>query len=123
MARNPNPYIKQPSVSISFLQNYRIPHTLCPICGNQPVRLTNTTYTTCASHHKFYECPTCMDTRVSDKRENAFYCGLLHPYHLCAIHKIPVVGVTQMNGRCTCVQNPRSIIRQKPVTQWESPFV
>jgi hypothetical protein len=123
MARNPNPYSNPPTVALSFLQNYRVPYLLCPVCGQHPLKVENVPFLTCNSHHQFYKCPTCMDTRVSDIRENIIYCGLLHPYHLCAVHKIPVVGTAQFVTKCTCHLNPRSVTRQREVPNWESPFV
>ena len=123
MSRNPNPYIKVPS-SINFVQNYRVPYRMCPQCGSGILRINNNTHLTCTLGHILHECPTCLDTRISDRRENITYCGLLHPYHLCAIHKIPVVGMVQwQDHRCTCSQNPKSIIRQKEITQWQSAFL
>lgn len=132
MARNPNPYVNMGNTnfqSLSFLQNYRVPYLLCPVCGQPPLQLphdggaSNPFSFTCVSHHNFYKCPTCLDTRVSDRRENVWYCGLLHPYHFCVVHKRPVVGVGQFATKCTCNHNPQSLTRQRLSTQWESPFV
>lgn len=123
MSYHPNPYISQPQVNISFLQNFRVPYLMCPVCGNPPIKLDGVNYLTCQSHHQFHKCPTCFDTRVSDVRENVLYCGLLHPYHLCPIHKKPVMGVSQFGTKCTCGNNPRTLTRQRQIEQWESPFV
>lgn len=129
MARTPNPYINTnpPSGSLSFLQNYRIPYLLCPVCGQPSLQLSDLNSPpgsfTCLSNHIFYKCPTCLDTRVSDRRENIFYCGLLHPYHFCVVHKRPVVGVGQLSTKCTCGNNPQNVTRQRIDTHWESPFV
>jgi len=123
MAHHPNPYL--PSHTLSFLQNYRVPYLLCPVCGQTGLQTPDLPPAafTCLSNHVFYKCPTCLDTRVSDRRENVWYCGLLHPYHFCAIHKRPVVGVGQFATKCTCANNPQSVTRQRQLTQWESPFV
>jgi len=122
MSHHQNPYVSQPN--ITFVQNYRVPYRMCPQCGAQILRINNNSYLTCISGHKFYQCPTCLDTRTSDRRENIIYCGLLHPYHLCTVHNIPVVGVVQWReNKCTCSQNPQSIIRQKEIPQWQSPFL
>jgi len=129
MARNPNPYVNttQPLGSLSFLQNYRVPYLLCPVCGQPPLQLNTPDSPlgsfTCSSNHVFYKCPTCLDTRVSDRRENVWYCGLLHPYHFCVVHKRPVIGVGQFDTKCTCSHNPQTLTRQRLSTQWESPFV
>jgi len=108
---------------IFFFQNYRNPIQTCPECGQPPLKITGIGFLTCPNFHKFYECPTCLDTRISDIKENVFYCGLLHPYHLCPIHNKPVVGTAYMRpGKCTC-QIVKSIIRQDKVSNWDSPFL
>lgn len=131
MSFHPNPYVRQPTQSdqtkaskplISFLQT-RVPHTSCPICGNDTIKVTGTHHFTCQFFHQFHRCPTCLDTRVADIRENVFYCGLMHPYHLCPIHKKPVMGVSQFSMRCTCNNNPSDLTRQRKIESWESPFV
>ena len=122
MSQHPNPYKK--NLTISFVQNYRVPYRMCPQCGAGILRRSDKNNLTCSSGHVFFECPTCLDTRISDRRENILYCGLLHPYHLCKVHEIPVIGVVQWrDNKCTCSQNPQSIIRQKEISQWQSAFL
>lgn len=121
MAQHPNPYVRQPSVT--YLQNYRTPYQLCPVCGETPLRWVNLPFLTCAARHQFYECPTCRDTRVTEQRENIRYCGLFHPYHICEVHQVPVVGTTRVGGRrCTCPAPPAPTTAD---TDWfgSSPFV
>ena len=108
--------------------NYGNSYTQCPMCGLNAQRLIGLPFLTCENHHQFYDCPTCLDTRVSDVKENVYYCGQLHPYHLCAIHNIPVIGPTTFrNDRCTCGKNGQNtvtrVIRQQTISSWDSPFL
>lgn len=131
MSHHPNPYVVGKSASdtesnqrsLAFLQNYRVPYLLCPVCGQTSMALPGVPYYTCLAQHTFYKCPTCLDTRVSDIRENIMYCGLLHPYHLCVVHKKPVMGVAQFATKCTCNYNPQHLTRQREIPNWESPFI
>ena len=127
MSQHPNPYLRQPSVT--YVQTYRTPYRLCPSCGSDPIRLLHVPFLTCASRHEYYECPTCQDTRVVDQRENIRYCGLLHPYHLCDVHHVPVVGTARVGQRCTCQRTsttPQPLLSSSSSSSsppWESPFV
>jgi hypothetical protein len=99
-------------------------YTLCPMCGLQPIRFIGLPYLTCENKHKFYDCPICLDTRVKDKRENIFYCGMYHPYHLCPVHQIPVTGINNfIRKNCTCRQNNTLLLQTNPIKNWESPFM
>ena len=117
----PHPSILQPERH-TFIQNYRVPYRMCPHCGGGLLRIDGVL--TCSAHHLFYECPTCLDTRISDQRENIMYCKLLHPYHICVTHQVPVIGIVHMrHNKCTCNMNPSSIIRKTQVSQWQSAFL
>ena len=121
-----NPY-HHPIPKISDPEMFNIqghPYQMCPSCGQQPLKLAGKHYSTCPAHHTFYECPTCKDTRITDKRENVYYCGLLHPYHVCTVHKKPVIGISRLVQDCTCRGAPKP--RRRPVQftdGWDSPFL
>jgi hypothetical protein len=104
--------------------NYKNSYTQCPLCGSEARRLIGLPFLTCDNRHQFYDCPTCLDTRVSEVKENVYYCAQLHPYHLCSIHHIPVVGPANFRtDRCTCPREVRPILRQAAVPNWDSPFL
>jgi hypothetical protein len=97
----PPPPMHQPQV-VNMVQNRANVYTHCPTCGQNPTMIDHLNWLTCPAFHIFYACPICKDTRVSDKRENIIYCGLLHPYHICAVHNRPVAGTARMTSTCTC---------------------
>lgn len=107
-----------------MIQNRNNPYSMCPSCGQTPMGINNLPFLTCPAYHIFYKCPTCTDTRVSDKKENIYYCGLLHAYHICSVHKTPVIGVARMTSTCTCSKHPQqSIIRKEKIKNWDVPFL
>ena len=127
MSHQPTPTLRLPpspsKTKIFFSQNYRQPITVCPVCHQHPSRINGLPFLICPNQHQFYECPTCLDTRITEIRENVLYCGLLHPYHLCTVHQVPVVGTAYMRpGKCSC-QPIKSIIRQEKLKNWDSPFL
>jgi len=126
MNKNMNPYIDADR-KLLFFQNYQNPCVSCPQCGGKAIRMVGIPFLFCEGDkkHQFYECPTCFDTRVSDIKENAYYCGLSHSYTLCPIHESPVAGVFNMTAypRCICPKKAPGLIRQKQITQWDSPFL
>lgn len=77
-------------------------YNLCPKCGRSPIKVNKNSSLTCKGGHYFYQCPTCFDTRVSDHRDEVYYCGQMHPYHVCPLHRIPVPGIYRMSQNCTC---------------------
>lgn len=114
-----------PDTKLYSYDNFHNSFTQCPMCGMAPVRLMNQPHLTCDNGHIFYDCPVCMDTRISDVRENVFYCAQLHAYHLCAVHQYPVVGpASYHSNRCTCARNQpvKQILRTTPNNDWSSPF-
>ena len=107
-------------------QNFNTPYPNCPECGQEAIRMMGIPYLFCPAKHSFYECPTCTDTRVVERKENIIYCGLLHPYHICPIHRIPVVGISSYRyDKCTCMKNAeaRQVLRSKPISNWDSPYM
>lgn len=110
-----------------LFQDSQTPSTNCPHCGQEQVRIKGIPYLTCTNQyqpHKFYDCPVCLDTRISEIRENVYYCGLHHPYHLCPIHHTPVIGPSTFRiDVCTCSNNHSSVLTTSTVQDWKVPFL
>lgn len=95
------PAPRQPKTTMHVIRGS--PYTQCPSCGLNRKSLMGRHFFACDNQHTFFACPTCSDTRVSDRRENVLYCGLLHPYHICDVHQRPVKGIPRFyKSGCTC---------------------
>lgn len=109
--------------SLLFVPGTRVPFQNCPICSEPVVRLNHLPHLTCRNNHLFYACPTCLDTRVNEVKENVIYCGNLHPYHLCGMHQTANAGVASYNtDRCTCPHKPIKTSK-KDDASWASAFI
>jgi hypothetical protein len=101
---HPLPSVKQRNSHGSMMGRQQggrmVPYRMCPDCGQGP-HIAAHNVCQCLSKHRFYRCPQCTDTRITDIREGVFTCGLSHRYHICHTHKIPVMGQDNYKS-CSC---------------------